>query len=435
MTLHLKINFTETLLSKELEYWVPHDVSNNVLENIVGLMKSWTENPNNPDKIYSGYRRQILSSEGLNESQSKAEQYRKKFKSLVVLGIGGSALGCKAVLEALQHSITDPRNVEVIDNLDPVEFERVWKANNPKETCYAVISKTGGTIETMAQTSLIVSRLQEMGLKTQEHLIAITDPQSGFLRQWVSEAGLDSLSVPSDVGGRFSVFSPVGLFPLAFAGINIQELILGAQKTFKGDVIDIKDLAVMSRRLAEFEWEGFSGHMLMPYASVLKSLSAWFVQLWGESLGKKSLKGNRVGPIPIAAVGATDQHSILQLLMEGPNRIVNGFVQVLDWNLESEKSVVMTSSLPSAYFSKLTFAQGSTFASILRAQSLATQSVLTQHQRPTYQIELGRLDEQHLGALMAFYMDLTSATGAALEVNPYDQPGVEEGKIVLPSFF
>jgi glucose-6-phosphate isomerase len=190
----------------------------------------------------------------------------------------------------------------------------------------------------------------------------------------------------------------------------------------------------LGRRLAEFEWEGFAGHVLMPYASVLKDFSAWFVQLWGESLGKETPKGNRVGSIPVPAVGATDQHSILQLLVEGPNRIITGFVSVRDWNLKTAETVKMTSSLPSAHFGKLSYAQGSSFARILDAQSKATQSVLIKRQRPTYRLELGRLDEEHLGALMGFYMDLTTATGAALEINPYDQPGVEEGKVILPSF-
>jgi glucose-6-phosphate isomerase len=434
MSFYINAQFEEGLFSKDLEYWVPHEASAPDLEKMAAKFDAWTRVPANSDGIFSGYRRQILEAEGLKESVEKAELYRGRFKTLVVLGIGGSALGTKALLQSLSHTRTDPRRVEVLDNLDPVEFERIWSSLNPKETFFTVISKSGGTLETMAQTSLIVARLQATGLRVEDHLLAITDPKSGVLRQWVKESHMDSLEVPSDVGGRFSVFTPVGLFPLAFAGLNVEALIKGAQRVFRGELIDQKQLLRLGHRLAEFEWEGFAGHVLMPYATVLKDFSAWFVQLWGESLGKETSKGSRVGSIPVAAVGATDQHSILQLLVEGPNRIITGFVSVRDWNLKSAENVKMTSSLPSEHFKSLSYAEGASFARILEAQSKATQSVLIGRQRPTYRIELGRLDEEHLGALMAFYMDLTTATGTALDINPYDQPGVEEGKVILPSF-
>ncbi len=335
---------------------------------------------------------------------------------------------------ALSHTLKDPRRVEVLDNLDPIEFQRIFSSLDLSRTAFAVITKSGGTLETMAQTSLILSRLKAAGLRSEDHIVAITDPTSGSLREWVRQAGLKSLPVPSDVGGRFSVFTPVGLFPLAFAGYDVSALIKGAQDFFQGKVWGPENIARWAHRLAEFESEGFAGHVLMPYATVLKDFSAWFVQLWGESLGKETQSGQKSGPIPVAAVGATDQHSILQLLVEGPNRIITGFVSVLDWNLPLANEVTMTSDLPKE-FSKLKFASGSSFGKILEAQCRATRSVLQKRQRPTYHIELGRLDELHLGALMAFYMDLTTATGASLKLNPYDQPGVEEGKQILPSYF
>lgn len=435
MAFYLKTFFEEGLFSKDLEYWVPHDGSSPDLEKISAKIDSWTRDATNSDGIFSGYRRQILESEGLKESVEKAQLYRSKFSTLVVLGIGGSALGTKALMQSLSHTIKDPRRIEVLDNLDPVEFERVWSSLDLKSTFFTIISKSGGTLETMAQSSLIISRLMESGLKAEDHLFAITDLESGVLRKWVNESKIDSLSVPSDVGGRFSVFTPVGLFPLAFAGLDVEALIRGAQRAFRGEILEARNLVRLGRRFAEFEWEAFSGHVLMPYATVLKDFSAWFVQLWGESLAKETSKGNRVGPIPVAAVGATDQHSVLQLLVDGPNRIITGFVSVRDWNLSSQESVKMTSALPQTHFAKLDFAKGSSFSRILDAQSKATQSVLINRQRPTYRIELGRLDEEHLGALMGLYMDLTTATGAALGIDPYIQPGVEEGKTILPSFF
>jgi glucose-6-phosphate isomerase len=432
--MYLNIDFETGLLSKELQYWVPHDASPAHLEKIVERWQEGVNNPNNSFGIFSGYKRQVLEKEGLLESLKLAQDFRARFKHLVVLGIGGSALGTRAVWEALSHTVSDSRFIHILDNLDPVEFERIWKQLPLKETAFAVISKSGGTLETMAQCSLILSRLQEAGVDYKQNIVAITDPSGGALRKWVNETGMASLSVPSDVGGRFSVFTPVGLFPLAFAGLDVEKFLKGADQLLKGEVLSQKNIAQWAQRLAEYEWEGFAGHVMMPYSTVLKNFSAWFVQLWGESLGKESARGQHVGSIPVAAVGATDQHSILQLLVEGPNRIITGFVSVKDWNLESEATHVMTSSLPD-YFDNLSFARNSSFARILDAQSKATQSVLVARQRPSYRIELGKLDEEHLGALLALYMELTSATGAALGIQPYDQPGVEEGKQILPRFF
>jgi len=428
-------HFEDGLFGKELEYWVPHTENSAEIGRIRERALSWTTNPANSEGIYSGYRRQILASEGLRESIALAETFRAKFTTLVVLGIGGSALGVRAIHSALAHTVENPRRLEVLDNLDPVEFERIFRSLELEKTAFAIISKAGGTLETMAQASLVLTRLRGAGLKAEEHIVAITDPVSGHLRSWVNTSKLASLAVPSDVGGRFSVMTPVGIFPLAFVGLDTKMLLEGAQRFLSGELgADASMMARLGQRLAEYEWESFSGHAMMPYASVLKDFSAWFVQLWGESLGKESGRGQRVGPIPIAAVGATDQHSILQLLVEGPNRIITGFVSVRDWNLPDADKVVMTSALPED-FSKLGFARGSSFGRILQAQCHATRSVLMKRQRPNYLIELGRLDEAHLGALMALYMDLTTFTGAALGVNPYNQPGVEEGKVVLPSFF
>jgi len=230
------------------------------------------------------------------------------------------------------------------------------------------------------------------------------------------------------VGGRFSVLTPVGVFPLAFAGVDMRALMKGAQSQFRGEGVSTDATLELGLRLCELEKAGVAGHVLMPYASVLKDFSSWFVQLWGESLGKTAKGGRLVGPLPMAAVGATDQHSILQLLVEGPNRIVTGFVFVDDWG----KKVPVMGELPKA-FAKLSFGYGKSFVEILNAEGTATRQVLSELGRPTYALRLSRLDAESLGALLAFYMDLTTAAGAAAELNPYDQPGVELGKRILPN--
>ncbi|NCN40395.1 glucose-6-phosphate isomerase [bacterium] len=436
MSTLIQFDFTP-LFDENLNYWVPHKSSEQELKSIKARFTEWITPPYK-SPIYSGYRRQILEGEGLTESLALAGKLREKFDRMVVLGIGGSALGTRAVLEAVGHHTEAPKPIEILDNLDPIVFEKLWKKIDPAKTVFTVISKSGGTLETMAQCALVIERLKAAGLDPADHLVAITDPESGALREWVTEGGIkESLSVPSDVGGRFSVLTPVGLLPLAFAGVDVSALIAGAQDYFKGKNFKTShSLEEIAHRTNELESEGFNAHVLMPYASVLREFSSWFVQLWGESLGKESSKGLCRGSTPVAATGATDQHSLLQLLVEGPRRITTGFISVGDWSTEHSldtKASKMPATLP-AGFKKLGFAHGKSFGEILMAQSRATQSVLQKRSRPTYRIHLPQLREANLGALMAFFMDFTSMTGAAFDVNPYNQPGVEEGKVILPEY-
>ena len=442
----IKFDFTP-YFDDSLNYWVPNNASPAALENMNSRFKKWTSTSDTNDKktenfepIFSGYRRQILAGEGLSESLELSRELRKNYDHMVVLGIGGSALGTRAVIEAVGHQSTDPKKVSILDNLDPIVFEKLWAELDLSKTVFTVISKSGGTLETMAQCALILERLKAAQLEPSDHFVAITDPKSGALRKWVQDGGIKhSLSVPSDVGGRFSVFTPVGILPLAFAGIDVEKFFNGAQSFFKGEGFEgSHPLDVIAHRTHELEAEGFSSHVLMPYATVLKEFSSWFVQLWGESLGKESATGQRVGSTPVSAVGATDQHSLLQLLVEGPRKISTGFISIGDWTSDSKSELnpqitSMSSSLPSD-FDSLSFAHGKSFGEILMAQSLATQNVLRKRSRPSYRIHLSELREANMGALMAFYMDYTTLVGASFDINPYNQPGVEEGKVILPEY-
>ncbi len=401
------------------------------LEKIQKLFSEWT-GPTKVGSIYSGYRQQALEKNGLAASLKAAEELRKKFSTLVVLGIGGSALGSRTAIEALRWTVphSERRQVLILDNLDPIDFEEKWAQIDLSKTLFAVITKSGGTIETLAQMSVVLERLEKEKLPWREHIICITDPTSGVLRKWVESEGLRSLEVPSSVGGRFSVLTAVGLFPIAFAGIQAEALLEGANEFYRGQVVDPNRMAQLGARLAELEKGSFAGHVLLPYATLLKDFGSWFVQLWGESLGKETKSSGRVGPLPMAAVGATDQHSLLQLLMEGPNRIVNAFIKIKQWPQTSSR-VPTLNRLP-AEFSASSFAFGKTFGEILNAEAEATQKALAQQGRPIYEVNLESLDAKSLGALFAFYMDLTSYTAAAYDLNPYDQPGVELGKKILP---
>jgi glucose-6-phosphate isomerase len=418
------------LWNEALCYLAPHHAAH--AESIPEKFFQFTDRKYLGSPVFSGYRFRTLERFGLSDSRSLANRLRQDFDTMLVLGIGGSALGARTAINALTWSVppSERKKVLIADNLDPIEFEDIWSQCNPAKTVTVVISKSGGTIETMSQCSTVIERYQAAGLPLQRHIVTITDPSKGALRAWTESAQLSSLSVPEDVGGRFSVLTPVGLLPIAFAGIAVEEIVEGAVQFYEHKMVDQSLMSRVGLRFSELEAAGFLAHNLMPYSSKLKDFGAWFVQLWGESLGKIKPHAGRTGMIPLASVGATDQHSLLQLLVEGHNRIATGFVRVNHWPRSGTKKPSM-GKLPSE-FAPLSFAYGKSFEDILNAELTATQKVLTEQQRPTYEIRLEDAGPQGLGALFAFYMDLTSYTAAALGINPYDQPGVELGKRILP---
>jgi glucose-6-phosphate isomerase len=216
----------------------------------------------------------------------------------------------------------------------------------------------------------------------------------------------------------------------AFDAIKVNEKNYCAANQLQNRYIDAEHLAHAGLRLAELEAGGFAGHALMPYSTKLKDFGAWFVQLWGESLGKERPRREPVGTIPVAAVGATDQHSLLQLLVEGPNRIITGFVRIEEWPKATARATAMA-KLP-AEFAGLSYAFGKPFCQILNAEETATKTVLIKRGRPVYELSLTNPGAQAIGALMALYMDLVVYTAASLEADPFDQPGVELGKKIVP---
>lgn len=394
---------------------------------ILETYKTWTENSNSG--IYSGYKQRCLEEYYLEQSIEAAQDLKKTFKNALVLGIGGSALGAKCALNALswRTSSTEFRRIDIIDNLDPIFFEFTLASIDLNETLVVVVTKAGGTLETISALTLLMNRYFNTPEKMQKHLFCITDPKSGALRKFVEKHQLKNLPVPSDVGGRFSVLTPVATFALEFSGVDTAALMKGA-KGFFNNSNRLPFIAQCAERLHALEEAGYFGHVLMPYSTMLKATGEWFVQLWGESLGKKHPKGYHTGTAPLAAVGATDQHSLLQLLVEGPNKLVNGFVSVKNWPEDHDPLI---EKIPEE-FSSLSFANGKKMSTILNAEKTATAQVLKEMGRPVYEIELKTQNEEAIGEFFAFYMDLVVMTAASLGINPFDQPGVELGKKLMP---
>ena len=358
-----------------------------------------------------------------------------RYDDIVVLGIGGSSLGAIALRTALLPSAWNVRDaaarngrprLHVLDNVDPRTIAGVLAIVALPRTLFVVISKSGGTVETLAQYLVVRDRLAREGLDAAQHLAFVTDPAKGALRAIAGRDGIPAFAVPPNVGGRFSVLSPVGTLPAALCGIDVEALCAGA--TVVRDATSGDDLAHnMAGLFATLQWRahaqaGQGLHVMMPYSDALRDLAPWFVQLWAESLGKVDASGLHVGPTPIASVGATDQHSQVQLFMEGPADKTVTFLRV--------DAAADDIEIPRLEFGEkaLAFLGGHTLGELLDIECRATASALARAGRPSMTMSVGAVDAWHLGGLLMWLMQATTIAGALYRVNPLDQPGVELGK-------
>ncbi|MBK7404630.1 MAG: glucose-6-phosphate isomerase [Phycisphaerales bacterium] len=376
---------------------------------------------------------------------------RGRFDNLVVLGIGGSALGNIALQSALRpgtHNLWEagangrgakeravPR-VFVVDNVDPayfgsvLDFCRSAAGGGLERTLFNVVSKSGETAETASQFMTVRALLKAaMGAKFKDHIVAITDPAKGTMRQICDADGYATLPVPEGVGGRFSVLSPVGLFSAAMAGIDLDALLDGADamdRRCSNPDLAQNPAAMLATLLVELGTrKGKSNHVLMPYCNALYLLADWFRQLWAESLGKRvSLTGDTVfaGFTPIKALGTTDQHSQVQLYREGPNDKVFGFIQVDDFG---GHDLTIPEGLG---IEALGYLEGKSMALLLNAEKRATEYALVDSQRPNFSINFPKLDEHHVGEFIMLWEVVTAYAGLMLNIDAYDQPAVETGK-------
>lgn len=356
-------------------------------------------------------------------------------RDVVVLGIGGSALGPIALRTALlpsgwnslPASTRDGRpRLHVLDNVDPVTMSALLDRLELGATIFIVTSKSGGTAETLAQYLVVRGRLENAGRPVQDHLVFVTDPERGALRRIATDEGIASVPIPPNVGGRFSVLSPVGLLPAAMSGVDTGALLAGAadmRSRCQPDSWPVNPAGAF----AVLQWladtrRSRRSHVFMPYADGLRDMAAWFVQLWAESLGKIRPDGATVGPTPIAALGATDQHSQVQLFMEGPDDKTVTFLTVAQG----------ANDLPiprlHGEHPDLAYLGGRTLGEVLGVEQMATAGALAARGRMNMLIGLERLDAWHLGALIMLLEMATAFAGELYGINAFDQPGVELGK-------
>ncbi len=382
---------------------------------------------------------QPMRSDHLTSINTIADKCRAKFDNLVVLGIGGSALGNIALQSALNEPTYNllpkgdrpgPR-MFVVDNVDPANLASVLRVCDPKTTLFNVVSKSGETAETASQFMIVRKLLEEVvGENWADHIVAITDPEKGTMRTICDQAGITTLPVPDGVGGRFSSLSPVGLFSAAMCGIDIEALLEGASAMdtrCSNEDLTQNPAAMLALLLVELGTrKGKTNHVLMPYANSLKLLGDWYAQLWAESLGKKfDTTGETVftGFTPISALGATDQHSQIQLYREGPNDKVIGFVEVEDFGNDQAMTIPTGMGVEA-----IEYLEGKRMVDLLNAEKRATEYALIDSQRPNYTIKFPKVDAHHVGEFIALWQIATAYAGLMLNIDAYDQPAVETGK-------
>jgi len=375
------------------------------------------------------------------DSVEDIRQWVLSFDNLVVVGIGGSSLGAVALANALtppdwnylsKQERSGYLRIFFLENVDPDQAAAVLDEVDPRETLFNVISKSGSTAECLAHYQVIRGLLQIRGLKPSEHIVFTTDPRKGFLRQISRDEKILALDIPQDLGGRFSVLSPVGLLPAMACGVDIKALIDGAKDAYLkcADLnIEKNPAAMMAACHYLHKEKGRTISVMMPYSNKLFSLADWFRQLWAESLGKKySLDGKVIneGLTPIKALGVVDQHSQIQLYNEGPDDKTITFLEV-----ESFDRDVL---IPAVHHQEeIAYLGGKKLADLLKSELTGTERSLAMNGRPSMRVIFPTINAYDMGQFFMYYEFTTALMGDLLQINPYDQPGVELGKRITYS--
>lgn len=360
----------------------------------------------------------------LNECKQVYEKFKSK-KVFVQIGIGGSHLGPEMLFQTF--SANSNRRFIFINNIDSEEIFNQLKNLTPDDCLFYVVSKSGTTAETLAALTIVIKWGKFNSNELKNHIVFCTDPVVGDLRKFSKDYEISTLDVPPEVGGRFSILTPVGILPAIFCGANVEEIFEGAQ-LLKKEILEDKTENNLLLKAGHFIFDQYTKNknetVIMPYSSKMKYFSFWFTQLWAESLGKKrNLKDEKVysGLTPIPAYGATDQHSQIQLFMEGPLNKVMIFIDVAKRKNDYDLSNDFT-------YESLKKFKGLTLNELLKAEFQGTLKAFSEAKRPYLHLTIDECNEQFIGQLILFFECLTAFVGQLMQVNPFDQPGVEAGK-------
>jgi len=385
------------------------------------------------DRGEVGFPSLPFQTDALKQIQAYARKVRGSYDTVCVLGIGGSALGAWALDCALRgpHPVQKPFSrknprLVILDNVDPALVGAALEVMDPGKTLVLAVTKQGGTAETVA--ALLVVR-EWLGKRAPKQSVAITTPGRGDLYALALREKWPIFAIPENVGGRFSVLSAVGLLPAALIGLDVGKLLRGAaamtEQCWQTD--PRRNPALRAALLHHLIWTAKSKtiHVAFPYSNRLWGTAFWFRQLWAESLGKSKTRAGEnvhIGQTPVAALGTTDQHSQVQLYVEGPNDKVFSFwaVEKQGWEGRIPKTRYKLDSFD--------YLAGRKLAELLEVERLSTEAALTEAGRPNCTYTLERLDEEHLGAFLQLLEFQTAFIAELLDVNAFDQPGVEAGK-------
>ncbi len=364
----------------------------------------------------------------LKQELADLKDYLKTFDHMLLLGIGGSALGARALQQAFFPQQDQPGHVGpslwIGDNIDAYALEAYLAKLPPEKTVIVTVSKSGGTIETVGQYFILKEWAQKhLGDRWSEHMLLVTDEEQGFLRGEVETYGIKALAVPDNLGGRYSVLSAVGLIPAMFLGMDIDALMSGAQEVaalltdpeLTGEALAGHSSFQLAVWAAALQDKGFDEMIFFAYIPLWASFGDWFAQLWAESLGKEG-KGSQ----PVPALGVTDQHSVNQMFMDGIRNKACLFLTC--------PSLPAGPKFPSDLPDQFEYVRGKDFGELLQAEGLGTQMALSQNGVPLVELRMGEDGPKQAGKLIALLGAATILTGWLMGINPLDQPAVELGK-------
>ncbi|BDB67058.1 glucose-6-phosphate isomerase [Helicobacter cinaedi] len=383
----------------------------------------------------SGYYDLPFQSYALQEARAyvkENEPFLDSLSHLVIIGIGGSSLGLKAIDGMLEHlPCRKALKLVFLEHTDPLHIMKALQGVALHNALFIVISKSGTTIETSSLLKYVLEKYRLLeNMESKKHLLVITDKASP-LESWAKSVDIKHFEIMPNVGGRFSVLSAVGLVPLAILGFDIEALLQGAAKMTQR-FFERKEEHILYKALTYAKQKKqIPMNVLFSYSSLFTQFNAWYVQLWGESLGKINASGEKVGLTPIALIGSIDQHSFLQLIVQG---VRDKSVTFLSLNpAHSLRPQIPNVKIP--HLESTDFVNNQSFATLLHNQRLATMQTIENEGITTDCIEVMRLCEESVGILIAYFELLTSCVGNIFEIDTYNQPGVEFGKVRLKKLF
>ena len=362
----------------------------------------------------------VFNKELLNKTKNIIKKFELNKKKIILFGTGGSNLGARAL-----HNINNNKkiNIEFYDNIDPITFEKSFKSIDFKTTGFIIISKSGNTPETLAQFSC----LYQIALQTKNidlflsNILVITERKESALYNIAMEKNCLFLEHDNEIGGRFSIFSNVGIVPAIISGININDLYSGVSEVINN--IEKYSALDLGKYLCMQQNKKFSSNVLMTYSDSLYFFGKWYLQLFAESIGK-----NKKGITPIHSIGTTDQHSQLQLFLDGPD---DKFFTFITTDHAKKGPIINTDIFKNT---KIDYFKKKMMGDLMEAEQRATLETFKLNNFSYREIYLPKIDEQNIGKLFSLSIIETIASCIYLDVNPFDQPAVEQGKILTKKY-